>query len=411
MESDTPYSLLRLLPNRIQTQISSSLDVSDHNWLRIQEHQLYLLLYYSYLEARKGGKRTTHDEHLFEVNTFKNLLVLEKCISSKAYRPSRSAAHIIKNPVIREIFAAPFRDRIVHHLIFNGVYEWWDNHFIYDSYSCRLDKGVLFGIRRLEHHIRSVTDEYGRPAYVMKLDIRGYFMSLSRQKLYKRAIWGLDKQYEGHIDSPEYRLIKYLWHSIIFDDPIRGAVKKGRLLDWDLLPHSKSLFSQPRGHGIVIGNLTSQLLSNIYLDQLDRFVTLVLGYKHYGRYVDDFYIVVDESELSQLKRDVGAIGNYLESIGLTLHPNKRFLRKASEGVPFLGAVVNVHHTIPGRRLVKNMERAFQDVTNGTRDITTVPSYIGHAMHLNSYNSIKKAFEKAGWEYDDDDLLRPHQKKN
>ena len=410
MTTSSSSSLLHLLPTNVRRRTIQNLDSSDREWLRRQENQLYLLLYYSYLEARKGGKRKTHDEHLFEINAHKNLVNLQKDIIQKTYTPSRSAAHIIKNPVIREIFAAPFRDRIVHHLIFNAVYEWWDNHFIYDSYSCRLEKGVLFGIKRLGHHIRSVSNQYGHPAYVLKLDIQGYFMSLPRQKLYGRAIWGLKQQYKGNTNSTEYKLIKFLWHKVIFDDPVKGAIKKGQLTDWDLLPHTKSLFFQPRGHGIVIGNLTSQLLSNIYLDQLDRFVTQTLGYKHYGRYVDDFYIVVDESKLPQLKRDVRAIENYLKSIGLTLHPKKRLLRRADQGIPFLGAIINVHHTIPGYRLTNNMERAFREVTNGNRDITTVPSYLGHAMHINSYNAVRKAFENVGWDYTDDNILRPHKPK-
>ena len=401
----SPNSLLYLLPNKVRTKLNNELDDSDLLWLRNQDNQLLLVLYYSYLEARKGGKRITHDEHMLEANAFDNLIGLEESIRTRSYQPSRSAAHIIKNPVTREIFAAPFRDRVVHHLIFNAVYDWWDNHFIHDSYSCRKEKGVLFGIRRLEHHIRSVSQTHHRPAYVMKLDIEGYFMSLPRKRLYERAIWGLDQQYQGNTDSPPYKLIKYLWQMIIFDDPVKGAVKKGKLTDWDLLPHSKSLFHQPYGRGIVIGNLTSQLLSNIYLDQLDQFITKTLGYKHYGRYVDDFYIVVDQSELSQLKHDIKTINNYLISIGLKLHPRKRLLRKASEGIPFLGVVVNVHHTIPGHRLTNNMNRAFYEVSAGKRDVTTIPSYLGHAMHINSFNCVKSAFDHAGWDFTDDNILR------
>ena len=406
----TPSSLLHLLPNKARDKVIQELDESDLIWLRDQDNQLLLVLYYAYLEARKGGKRDTHDEHSFEVNDFQNLMGLADSIKRKTYEPSRSAAHIIKNPVIREIFAAPFRDRVVHHLIFNAVYDWWDDHFIYDSYSCRVNKGVLFGIKRLEHHIRSVSQKYNRPAYVMKLDIQGYFMNLPRRRLYQRAIWGLNQQYKGRADSPPYKLIKYLWQKIIFDDPVKGVVKKGKLTDWDLLPRTKSLFFQPYGRGIVIGNLTSQLLSNIYLDQLDQFVTKSLSYKHYGRYVDDFFIVVDESELGQLKRDIKVIENYLRSIGLTLHPNKRLLRKANEGVPFLGAIVNVHHTIPGHRLVRNMNTAFYEVATGKRDTTTVASYLGHTMHINSYNYVRKAFERVGWEFTDHDLLRIRKQK-
>ena len=189
-----------------------------------------------------------------------------------------------------------------------------------------------------------------------------------------------------------------MWHKTIFDDPIHGVHKKGDLSGWDKLPASKSLFGQPAGKGIVIGNLTSQLLSNIYLDLLDRFVVYDLGYKHYGRYVDDFYIVVSEYELPQLKRDVGAIEAFLRLKQLTLHPKKRMLREASQGVPFLGAVVHKNHIVPGQRLNKNTKIACREVIMGIRDIDTIVSYLGHAKHMNSAKMLKDAFCEVGWEY-------------
>lgn len=374
------------------------------------ESQLELALYLSYLNARKGGKRRTHDEHDFEINAFTNLQYLKQDIINKTYLPSRSSAHIITKPVIREIFAAPFRDRIIHHLIFDSVYDWWDHHFIYDSYSCRLDKGVLFGIKRLDHHIRSVSENYRQPAYVLKLDIQGYFMSLPRKELYQRAIWGLDRQFRGRTNSREYSTLKLLWHRTIMDDPVKGAKKKGDLSAWQDLPPSKSLFNQPPGQGIVIGNLTSQLLSNIYLDQLDRFITLDLGYKHYGRYVDDFYIVVTASQLPQLKRDLHAIDEYLKLLGLTLHPKKRLLKDSKYGIPFLGATIYNDHIIPGSRLVKNAKRAMKEVVASERTLDSVPSYMGHLKYFNSLTTIKQIFEHTGWDYQDDDLFRTASQK-
>lgn len=367
--------------------------------------QLDLALYLSYLEARKGGKRKTHDEHDFEIGLFANLKNLSTDILDKTYYPLRSTAHIITKPVIREIFAAPFRDRIVHHLLFGSVYDWWDSHFIYDSYSCRLNKGVLFGIRRLDHHIRSVSENYKHKVYVCKLDIQGYFMSLPRQELYNHAIWGLDQQFKDKQHTREYDTLKFLWQRTIMDNPVKGAKKKGDLSAWAYLPASKSLFNQPAGQGIVIGNLTSQLLSNIYLDQLDRFITLDLGYKHYGRYVDDFFIVVREDQLRQLKMDINAIDEYLKLIGLTLHPKKRLLKESKYGIPFLGATVYHDHIVPGNRLVKNAKRAMSEVVSGKRTIDSVPSYMGHLKYFNSYNILKEIFTATGWNYASDDLFR------
>lgn len=371
----------------------------DKEWLRKFENRLLFALYVAYLEARKGGKRSTRDEHQFELNADENLVKLRDDILAKTYRPSRSTAHIIHNPVIREIFAATFRDRVVHHLIFDTVYDWWDNRFIYDSYSCRVGKGTLLGIQRLDYHIRAASENYKKEVYVLKMDIQGYFMSLPRRDLYERAMWGLDRQFEGRKDTKEYELMKFLWYQTIMDDPIHGVKKRGSLDGWKELPDSKSLFKQEPGKGIVIGNLTSQLLSNVYLDMLDRFIVYDLGYKHYGRYVDDFYIVVDEAGVAQLKKDIKAIEMFLATKKLTLHPRKRSLRKSSQGVPFLGAVVYNNHIVMGERLKRNIRIACREVMMGIRDERTVISYMGHTKYMDSAVMLEKLFAEVGWEYE------------
>ena len=143
----------------------------------------------AFYEARKA-KRTTADEQLFETRCFENLLLLRDKILTDEYVPSHGIAFVSKSPVVREIFAAPFIDRIVHHFLYNGVADWWDRRFVYDSGSCRKEKGTLFCLKRLAYHIRSVTDNYTKPAYIIKLDIQGYFMSLRRDKLFERILWG-----------------------------------------------------------------------------------------------------------------------------------------------------------------------------------------------------------------------------
>ena len=374
-------------------------EVGDKEWLRKFENRLLFALYVAYLEARKGGKRGTKDEHRFELNADENLIKLRDDILAKTYRPSRSTAHIIHNPVIREIFAATFRDRVVHHLIFDTVYDWWDKRFIYDSYSCRVGKGTLMGIQRLDYHIRAASENYKKEVYVLKMDIQGYFMSLPRRDLYERAMWGLDRQFVGRRDTKEYELLKFLWYQTIMDDPIHGVRKRGSLKGWTELPDSKSLFKQEPGKGIVIGNLTSQLLSNVYLDMLDRFIVYDLGYKHYGRYVDDFYIVVDETQVAQLKKDIKAIEMFLATKKLTLHPRKRSLRKSAQGVPFLGAVVYNNHIVMGDRLKKNIRIACREVMMGIRDERTVISYMGHTKYMDSAVMLEKLFAEVGWEYE------------
>jgi hypothetical protein len=314
---------------------------------------LWPLAYQAYLDARKGGKRGTNDEHRFERCANMCLAQLVEDIEERKYEPSRGVAFIIRDPVIREVFAAPFRDRVVHHMLFNLVAEWWDRRFIYDNYSCRKGKGTLFGIQRLAHHMMAESNNSRDETYVLKLDLQGYFMSLPREGLYRSVMWGLDRQFAR--DSREHKLARYLWRQIIFDDPTRGVKLRGDLRGWDVLPASKSLFSARPGCGIVIGNLTSQLMSNIYLDQLDRYVVYELGFKHYGRYVDDFYMVSRDKEAlieARIK-----VKEFLVGLGLTLHPKKMMLQECQRGVPFLGVVVYPWRIQVGERVRRNFAAA------------------------------------------------------
>ncbi len=364
------------------------LDYDFEEWLL---HQLVKAFY----EARKG-KRRTKDEYNFEAYWLENLSLLEKDIYNRRYKPSRGIAFITRRPVIREIFAAPFRDRIVHHFLYNQCADWWDKRFIYDAYSCRKDKGTLMGIKRLEHHICAVSHNYSRPAYVIKLDIQGYFMSLSRKALFEKIKWGLERQFAD--DKARRDLLMYLWREVIFDDPIRGVKRRGSLRDWDDLPRNKSLFGQPPGQGIVIGNLSSQLLSNIYLDQLDRFMTYDLGYKHYGRYVDDFYYVVTEDEFKQAKQDIKKIREFLEGLGLTLHPKKIYIQEVKKGVEFLGTVVYPYRTVMGRRFKKHFYEAAMEFCEGRRDLDSLISYLGYTKHFNAKKLTERVFDRMGWRY-------------
>lgn len=378
-------------------------------------------LWRAYEEARKG-KRKTVDEHRFEVNDMENIILLRDSVIRRCYQPSRGVTFVVHDPVIREIVAAPFRDRVIHHFLFNICAAWWDRRFSVDSYSCRKGKGVLYGQKRLAHHVAQVTKNYKEPGFSVVLDIQSYFLSLSHNKLYERICWGLDRQFKRGVDpktlSPDYfiknqitcrpydrdqlyQTVKFLWQQIIYDDPMRNIIVRGSKAEWAALPANKSLFNRKPGHGIVIGNLTSQLISNIFLDQLDRFVTIDLGYKHYGRYVDDFFIVVPMSQKHQLMRDVGVIEKYLrEELELTLHPHKRRTQPVDKGVPFIGAVVYPGFIVPGHRARRKAHQAaYSLATNGTGEVEGFLSREGTMVHINSRKFFKNLFDRFGWEYD------------
>jgi len=286
-------------------------------------------LFTAYYSSRKN-KRATYSQMRFEQNLSENLVCLWDEIRQRRYHPGRSMCFIIHDPVQREVFAASFRDRIVHHLLFNYLNPLFEPLFIEDSYSCRVGKGTHYGVQRMMEKMRQCRqDNPCCPVFVLKLDIQGYFMNISRQRLYEKIIAVVSK---SNID---YGLVDYLLKVIIFNDPTKGCRIKGRRSDWTGLPPSKSLFHSPDGCGLPIGNLTSQLFSNVYLSALDDFVTKRLKVEHYGRYVDDFYLI--DSSKGRLLDAIPEIRSFLKTeLDLYLHPRKIYLQDVTKGVRFLG---------------------------------------------------------------------------
>ncbi len=366
-------------------------DFETLKWLRASDKNLLKAeLYVAERIARLGGKRRTYNTHAVELYLDENLDKLTEQIYNYEYKPSRGVAHIIWKPVMREIFAAPYIDRIVHHLMVDTINPWWDRRLNAGASSCRVGKGTSYGIALLDRHIRQASGNFAVPVYVVKLDISGYFMHINREKLLERVLWGLKRQFRDNYGK-RYKMMRYLAEAIIMDDPVKGAKIRGSYEDWRNLPLDKSLFAAAPGCGLVIGNVTSQVFSNIYLDVLDRFVTFELGYKYYGRYVDDFYLVVTESELAQAKRDIRVIDGFLHGLGLSLNLKKTKVIASWQGVPFLGMVNKNGVLMPDKRLSSNYRRAAYSYIAGVQDEASISSYIGMMKNYNSWKVILKAF--------------------
>ena len=356
----------------------------------------------SFREARKN-KLGTFNEHRYDERWEENVIRLTNAVMEHYYEPSASISFVIYDPMIREIFAAPFVDRVVHHFLYKMQGGWWDRRFIADSYSCREKKGTLYGIYRAQRMMQQVSNNFTEPAYIIKLDIRGYFMSLPREKLYERVRWGLYRQFKPYFQySSAYELYKvccFLWRQILFDDPVKKSRRRGTIRDWKVLPPEKSLYTQPPGRGIVIGNLTSQLVSNIYLDQLDRFIKYHLGYQYYGRYVDDFFILVPESQYKAAKTDVQKIEHFLkDELGLTLHPKKRYYQSIYKGMSFLGARIYPRCLYPSNRLQKKFKRALSKLNTGQIRDEAVISYFGYMRHIDADKYVERLFDKYGLDF-------------
>ena len=355
-------------------------------------------LFEAYFACRRN-KRKTINALAFEVDFEKNLIQLWEGINNGTYEIARSIAFIIKKPVKREIFAADFRDRIVHHLLIGKLNPLFEKQFIYDSYACRVGKGTHFGIQRVDRFIRRCSQNYTKDCYVLKLDIHGFFMHIHKKILYSRLEQFIRKNY----NRPDKQIILELCQKVVFNDPAENCILKGSQSDWEGLPKSKSLFHSPPDCGLPIGNLTSQVFANFYMDPFDHFIKHDLGIKYYGRYVDDFILV--HSDKNYLKAILPRIAGFLNNnLNLNLHPKKIYLQHYSKGVKFLGVVIKPNRIYVGKRIkanfydaIKRQSQLAMDHKPGSEELTrflsSMNSYLGIMKHYQSYRIRKKMLFK------------------
>lgn len=317
-----------LLPKNTNYQDKAPIELAD--------------LFQAYADCR-ADKRNTMNALSFELDYESELIRLWEELNNGSYRIGRSIAFIVDKPVTREIFAADFRDRVVHHLIINKLNPLFEKEFIFDSYACRKGRGSHAGIQRVDRFIRQCSLNYSRDCYVLKLDIQGFFMAID-----KRILWlTLRKLITQYYQSADKDMLLMLCHKVLSNNPTKNCIIKGCRQKWRDLSPDKSLFHSSPLCGLPIGNLTSQIFANVYLNVFDHFIKHELGVRYYGRYTDDF-VVVHQYKM-YLTALIPQIEYFLkETLGLTLHPRKRYLQHYSKGVQFLGVVIMPHRITTGK---------------------------------------------------------------
>jgi len=371
--------------------------------------KITLDLFRAYFDARKN-KRNTINQLVFEKHLEPNIFALANEVLQYNYEPKSSICFMVNEPVKREIFAADFRDRVVHHFIYNYIAPVFEKTFINDSYSCRVGKGTHYGIKRIDHFIRSCSCNYTHDCYILKLDIKGYFMAMNKILLFQKVKQELIKRKNKlNFDLP---LVLYLIEKTIFNDPTKNCIIKGQKTDWHNLPKDKSLFHAKKNCGLPIGNLTSQLFGNVYLNEFDHWVKKELGIKHYGRYVDDFVLIHENKDY--LKSLIPVLTNFLLStLKLNLHPRKIYLQHYTKGVIYLGAMIKPYRIYIGNRTKGNFYSTIQHYnqiidqrTPDKDDIqafqSSMNSYLGIAKHYKTRNLRKKLIfehmDNRWWQY-------------
>ena len=379
-------------------------------------------IYKAYMDCRRR-KRGTLNALRFEMNQAENLLNLEEELNSGSYRPARSVCFVNLRPKPREIFAADFRDRVVHHLFIREIEKHWERVFIHDSYACRPGKGTHAAVDRLERYVKSITHGGRRRVWFLQIDIHNFFMSIDRRILFKMIERGLRKQYGVPSDKlplfclgfDRYNAMRNLAQILIFHDASKNYVRKSPANMWEHIGNHKTLFNCPEYKGLPIGNLTSQFFGNVYLNALDQFVKHELNARHYIRYVDDAVLLhEDRSVLEGWKSTIEEfIG---ERLGLRLNESATRLKPVSCGINFLGYIIHPTHRLTRRRVVGNFEKRLEeyqeilvdhnaetDVTNFRFDpdilerlLATLNSYLAHLAKASSYNLLMGILAEHSW---------------
>ncbi|MBM4467365.1 MAG: reverse transcriptase [Chloroflexi bacterium] len=373
-----------------------------------KNHPLFTLenIYRAYRQCRRH-KRGTVNAMKFEQNLEENLVALHEELTSGSYRPGRSIAFLIEKPKRREIFAADFRDRVVHHVLVGYLEPRWERRFIHDSYACRQGKGTHKGVERLRAFTRQATANGTRRAWYLQLDIRGFFNSIDRNILYQRLA--------AKESDPA---VLWLVRTLVFNDPTENCLmRRVCRADFDSLPAHQTLFKAAPNCGLPIGNLTSQFFANVYLDALDQFVKHRLKARYYVRYCDDFVLLSEDRAI--LEKWEGEIREFLlNELRLTLNDRKR-LRPVSDGIDFLGYIVRPNYLLVRRRVVgacyERLARAEsalieQGLTmdDGARRVYPWPwpvveavyqwlnSYLGHFRKAASYHLVERLRRRFPW---------------
>jgi len=304
-----------------------------------------------------------------------NIFSLHEELFNHTYNHGGYQAFKINDPKPRDIHKASVRDRLLHHAIYRILYPFFDRTFISDSYSCRLSKGTHRAINRFREFAYKVSQNNTRTCWILKCDIRKFFANINHEILIK-----ILKEYI--LDENVIWLLENVIRS--FTSPRPSPARRGGLRV-----------------GLPLGNLTSQLFVNIYMNKFDQFAKHKLKARYYVRYADDFVAFSEDREY--LEEQIPYIGNFLNNeLKLELHPNKISIKTLSSGVDFLGMVnfsdYRILRTKTKRRMIKKLlekwELLSEDLFSEESFNQSLQSYLGILKHCRGYK-IKKEIESIG----------------
>lgn len=317
----------------------------------------------------KREKRKKADVQIFERRLGDNLFKLHRDLTHKRYRHGEYVDFYVRDPKLRHIHKATVRDRVVHHAVFRVINPIFESTFISDSYSCRKEKGAHRGVKQLGVYARKVFQTQGK-CFALKCDIKQFFPTIDHEVL-------LDIIGRRIKDKDVLNLIKVIIESFASDADQKFDIK-----------------------GAPIGNLTSQMFANIYMNELDQFVKHDLKAKYYLRYTDDFVILHHDNKYLALLKD--KIADFLETrLDLSLHSNKVEIRKLRQGIDYLGYVSLPYARVPRTKVRKRIFRKLcyrvQQFKAGLISeeslMRSFDSYMGFLVHADSHKLREKLYQR------------------
>ena len=339
-----------------------------------------------------------------------------------SYQPGISTCFLVKYPKYREVFAACFRDRIVHHFLYLAINPLFEQRFVAQgnvSFNCRKGFGTLAAQQAAFNAIKQATDNYRREAWVYRGDLVSFFMSIDKRILWARMEPFIRYNYKGRYIAQVIATM----HTIICHCPEKLCVFNTNPAEWPKhVERHKSLFGNDDYHGMPIGNLTTQIFANFLMSDFDAFVTDWLRahgqHPYYQRFVDDFIIVCRNKSL--LKQLVKACAEYLRrEFRLSLHHDKHHFQPASHGVMFVGAYLkNCRIYLSNRTLARFRERVhgFNEMLKNKSTITfadlqrieqVTNSYLGFCKGKRTYGKRKRTILQFGHEFYKHFYIRGH----
>ena len=300
----------------------------------------------------KRGKNKKPDVALFGLQLEQHIFELHEERTLGTYRHSAYTDFIVCDPKRRHIHKACVRDRVVQQAVYRVLYGVFDKHFICDSFSSRLSKGTHKGVERLEKACSKVTKNNKMTAYALKCDIRKFFDSIDHARL-------TEILYKKVEDTKTRELLQIILNS----------------------------FEKESGKGLPLGNVTSQLFANIYMNELDQYAKHTLKCKYYFRYADDFVILhLNKEYLQKVLADIRLF--LKENLLLELHPQKVSLKKVSQGVDFLGYIVLPYHKRLRTKTKKRIEKKLLKNNLSKESLTSYSGVVGHARERVLQNKIQ-----------------------